>query len=380
MPTPRRHALLAEVPPVHAALPVVAAALVALAIGAGARASGLPAARSLVFALVPAALLVTLHVRTSGFLHDDQLAATLPLPIAPARRFGLAAARHARGLAAAMLWLLGGIALGAAPLGLGAPALCGLLLDALAVGVASLATEPFGAAVAARLGRRQPPGSWAEQLQHKLGGGWTLPEAVVHLYAPAGSLGLAGLLALPVQLAIDRAVDGHALLVGLGAAMLLAAAIAVGLRLAAPVLYRGGVFEAVPWLREAMRTLAGPPVPERASRWIAAVADPALRLVLLQHERLTPAPRLRLVLLLATAVVLALRGTPLSAGEVGLALALCALWLVPAAALLRHGAVRRAALAALPVRSPTTRARALLAAPVAVMLASIAIRVLRGEA
>ncbi len=376
----RRHALLAEVPPVHAALPVVAAALVALAVGAGARATGLPAARSLVFALVPAALLVTLHVRTSAFLHDDQLAATLPLPIAPARRFGLAAARHARGLGAAMLWLLGGVALGAAPLGLEPRAIAGLLLDALAVGLAGLATEPFGAAVAARLGRRQPPGSYAAELQLKLGGGWTLPEAVVHLYAPAGSLGLAGLLALPLQLAIDRAVDGQALRAGLSGVVLASATIAIALRLVAPALYRGGVFEAVPWLREAMRTLAGPPVPERPSRWIAAIADPALRLVLLQHERLTPAPRFRLLLLLATAAVVAVRGAALSAAEVGLALALCALWLVPAASLVRHGPARRAALAALPVRSPTARARALLVAPVAVMLASIAVRVLRGDA
>ena len=43
-----------------------------------------------------------------------------------------------------------------------------------------------------------------------LGGGWTIPEAVVHLYAPALGVGLVALLAMPGQLWLDRRVDGRA--------------------------------------------------------------------------------------------------------------------------------------------------------------------------
>lgn len=362
---------------VHVVLPMVAAAVVTLALGS-ARHLGLPAARGLAFTLVPAALLVTLHVRTSGFLHDDGVAATLPLPVPPATRFALARARHLRGLALQTLWLT--IAIGVAARAFTdavAPTLA-LVADAWVVCLAAVGTEPMGAAIAAHLGRRQGDGSLGAQLQRSLGGGWTLPEAVVHLYAPAFSLALAAALAMPAQLAIDRVADGLALPRGLLVACGLAALVVLVLRTAAPRVYARGVFDAVPWLREAMRTLAGPPTPEPAPRWIGAVSDPVLRLLLLQHLRLTPVPRLRLWALLGCAGVLALRGRPLGAAELGLLVATAALWLLPAAAVLRERDARARLLAPLPVRPAGARALALLLAPVVISLVAVALRTAGG--
>jgi hypothetical protein len=187
------------------ALPVVAAGIAAALLGAAAP-LGAESQRSVAFALGPAVMLVTLHARTAAYLHDDGLGATLPLPIAVSRRFAAAQRRHLVGLAWQAAW--GALAFALAGTD-GATRLV-LVLDWLALVVACALVEPLGAAASAWMGRRVPPESLAGQLQRSLGGGWTLPEAVVHLWAPAIALSLAAGLAMPVQLAIDRWADAQA--------------------------------------------------------------------------------------------------------------------------------------------------------------------------
>lgn len=346
------------------------AAGVAASLLGGAAALGEVAQRSAAFALGPAVLLVTLHARTAGYLHDDGLAATLPLPIPPARRFAAAGRRHALGLAWQGAW-------GALAFGLSGPsaAASGILVADFLVLVAMAAlVEPLAAAAAAALGRRVPAESVAGQLQRSLGGGWTLPEAVVHLWAPAGGLALAAALAMPEQLAIDRWADGDtvkAAHLGICGAALAVAALG---RLLAPRIYAGGLFDAVPWLRQAMRTLAGPPVPAPAPRWLPLFRDPALRLLVLQHQRLTPVPVLRLLMLLGAAAILAGRAQTPGPAELGILVGLVALWLVPAGSLARHAADQRRLLGPLPLRNARARAWACLLAPVALALVPVLVR------
>ncbi|HWB78035.1 MAG TPA: hypothetical protein VG755_23885, partial [Nannocystaceae bacterium] len=226
-----------------AVLPIVAAAIVALASTAVASAP-LPTQRGLVFVLGPLLLLVTLHARTAGYLHDDAVSLTLPLPIAPRDRFAAAHARHLRGLAWQAMWGLAAVAFAVLIAGAGPATALALVLDLGALVVAAALVEPVGAAIAARFGQRVPEDSFAAQVQRSLGGGWTLPEAVVHLYAPALALGTAAAIAMPWQLAIDRGVDGET--VGENHLMVCAVVLvlALALRAIAPRLYRAGVHDA----------------------------------------------------------------------------------------------------------------------------------------
>lgn len=354
--------------PTEHVVPAIAAATWSLALSAVAG-SGLATQRSLVFVMGPLVLLSTLHARTGGYLHAPGHLATFALPIQPRARFVAARARHLRALAVSIAWGIVAVAVALPALGRRDLVHAGLVLDWLALGAFAACIEPFAAATAAYLGRRLPAEHPGRQLQTTLGGGWTLPEAVVHLYAPALGLGLAVMLALPVQLATDLSIDGIATGRGLLIACAGAGGLAVVLAAIAPVLFRGGVFESIPWLAEATRTLAGPPVPEAAPRWIAAMRDPMLRLLLLQHQRLTPLPRLRLVALVGVAIAFAVRGKPLAVAHVGVLLGLVALWLVPALALVRTRDRRRRALGALPVASRGAIGVALLAVPVVVSIA-----------
>lgn len=364
--TARRPSLIWDETWASWALPLVASSIAAALVG-GAGARGADAQRGVAFVVGPALLLVTLHARSGGYLHDDGLAATLPLPVAPRRRFAAAHRVHLVGLG----WqaLLGALAMAVAARD--TTAALGLVASFLAlVGCAAL-VEPVSAGASAWLGRRVPAESLGGQLQRTLGGGWTLPEAVVHLWAPALALGLAAALAMPMQLAIDRLFDGLAVSQGHAGACAAAFAIALGLRLAAPMLYAGGVFEAVPWLRQAIRTLAGPPTPADAPRWIAWVRDPVLRLTILQHQRLTPVPMLRLVVLLVAAGIVTFADATPGPAQLGAVIGTAALWLLPAAALRRHREAKRRLLSAMPVRDTTRAAWACLLAPV--MLATIPI-------
>lgn len=352
------------------ALPIVASAIGASLLVAAAP-LGIDAQRSVAFALGPAIMLVTLHARTVGYLHDDGLAATLPLPVPTARRFAAAHRRHGVGLLWQAAWGAVAFAVGGTE-----PSRAAVLVaDWLALVGACALVEPAAAAVGAWLGRRVDPESVAGQLQRSLGGGWTLPEAVVHLWAPALGLALGAALAMPWQLAIDRWADAQSIGRGHVGVCVTALAIAIAIRLAAPAMYGRGLFDAVPWLRQAMRTLAGPPVPQTAPRWITAIRDPALRLVVLQHQRLTPVPQLRLAVLLGTAAWLVVRERSPGVAQLGILAGLVTLWLVPATVLLRHAPARRRLFAALPVRDPSTRAWACLLAPVVLAIAPVAFRV-----
>jgi hypothetical protein len=328
-------------------------------------------ARSLVFLGGPLLLLAGLHGRLFGFLHAPDRSRWLPLPIAPDRHFAAAVSSHRPAF-----WL--SAALGIVALLLGGPAGIGLAVEFAWLVIFAAAIEPFVAGLSAQLGRRFPADSRAHELQRNLGGGWTTAEAVVHLYAPAFGLGLAVLLAMPGQLSWERYLDHGALNIShviVGTAPL---SIAFGLRLVARRLYRSGIWEAVPWLVEASRTLAGPPQPEATPAWAARIRDPWTRLLVIQFWRVTPLPGLRLALLVGLTSFVLLRDASPSGAAMALWLASVGAWLVPAGALNRDRLARAGLAGALPLSSARRRGRAgsialaALLAPVLLSSAAIA--------
>ncbi len=307
--------------------------------------------RSLVFLGGPLLLLAGLHARLFGFLHAPDRQRWLTLPIPPGRHFAAAITSHrpafwlsaALGIAALLL---------AGPAGLtrsGIPTRVGLALEFLWLVVLAAGIEPFVGGISAELGRRFPEQSRAHELQRSLGGGWTTAEAVVHLYAPAFGVGLAVLLAMPGQLSWERYLDSGVLnlrQLAFGAAPLL---IAAALRIVALRSYRRGFWEAIPWLSEATRTLAGPPQPEPTPGWAARIPDPWTRLVVVQFWRITPLPGLRLAVVLGFAIFALARSTPPSGPVIALTLAAIGAWLVPAGTLARDRLSRARLAGALPL-------------------------------
>jgi hypothetical protein len=213
-------------------------------------------------------------------------------------------------------------------------------------------------------------------MQVSLGGGWTLPEAVVHLYAPALGVATAAAFAMPAQIGFDLLVDSEAVpaaLWGVAAAGGVVAAVAY---MASPMIYARGFFQAAPFLAEATRTLAGPPEPPALPRFIAAIRDPAFRLLVVQYWRLTPVPSLRLGLLLAATVWAVFTGVDL--GKLSVVLVVALLWIVPATAVAAVSPVRDRISAPLPLSDQArarghTKAFASLLLPVALCLAIIAV-------
>ncbi len=341
-------------------VPLAAAASwsVALAATSGA---GLATVRGMVFVGGPIVLLAGLHARLTGYLHAPARLLLLPLPLPPREHFVAARRRHLRGLVTTGLsgsgaLLLGLVTVGAPPGG----ATLGLVVDWLWLLVLAGLTEPAIAGASAWLGRRFEAGTWPHQLQRSLGGGWTLPEATVHLYAPAVGLGLAAALAMPGQLLVDRLVDGLRVPSGLAAAAAIGLAAGVVLFVTAPLLYARGMFEAIPWLSEVTRTLAGPPVPEPAPRWVRRISDPVLRLLVLQFLRQTPVPVLRLLVLTGTLVWVALVDT-LTPTLVAVVAGAGLLWIVPARKIAQARPARARLLAPLPLPTRTGRHRGALA-------------------
>jgi hypothetical protein len=339
-------------------------------------------ARSTIFVGGPLMLLSGLHARITGYLHATSRHQLLALPIEPRLHFAAARTRHVRGLVLSAL--LGTVAIG---IGIAAATVRGdrsfavwaLAFDWWVLVAFSVGLEPGIPAISAWLGRRFPEDSAARRLQRSLGGGWTLPEAVVHLYAPAAGIGLAAALSMPVQLAVDRAVDGLSVPDILRAASGAGLAIGVAVFVVAPRIYARGMFEAVPFVAEATKTLAGPPRPEPAPRWAQRVRDPVLRLLVLQFLRETPVPLLRLAVLLGCATWLCLASVPPDGPKWALLCAATGLWLVPASAVARGRALRARLLAALPVpesqRNGVHRASHLwLAAPAAASLSAVLLR------
>ncbi len=324
--------------------------------------------RGLVFVGGPVLLLAGLHSRLDGYLHATARLRLLPLPVPPRLHWRAAAAPHRRGL-----WVtgaLGLVAVAAPTLAAGLPGsqALGLIADFVLLWTVALLLEPLIPAVGAWLGRRFDEDRAPRQWQLRLGGGWTIPEAVVHLYAPALGVGLVALLAMPGQLWLDRRVDGLTAPLALAITALVAVMIAALLgRLAARV-YDQGMFGAVPWVHEATRTLAGPPIPEAVPRWLLVGHDPARHLLVRQFWRVTPVPGLRLFALLGGGTWIGLAAAP-SVSAAAIVLALAAAWLVPGARVvaLRPGRVRMCA--ALPLAAAARAGRspsgwALLATPV----------------
>jgi hypothetical protein len=326
--------------------PTLAAACWSLALAGS---DELATQRSVVFLGGPLVLLAGLHARLGEYLHGRARERLAALPVAPARHFASGRAGHRRGFALAVGCGLMGIGLGVMA-STGDPRRAAALAGDFAWLCALAALlEPAIPAVAAYGGRRFPEGHAIRQAQQQLGGGWTSAEAAVHLYAPALGLGLAVLLAMPGQLGLARAVEGGALTavhVGLWLAPLV---IALGIRMAAPRVYARGFFEAVAWLAEATRSLAGPPEPTPRPGWVARIAAPADRLLVTQWLRLTAGPLLRLGLLVVWGGYLLLREVPPTGPTVAVGLGLAALWLAPLQTLGRQRRRNAALMAALPL-------------------------------
>jgi hypothetical protein len=329
--------------------------------------------RSLVFLGGPLVLLFGLHARLFAFLHARDRVRWLPLPIPAARHWQAGIRSHlpsfalAACLAAVALYLASDAA---------------LVVEFVWFTVIAGLLEPVASAVAAMYGRRFPEHSRARELQRSLGGGWTTPEAVVHLYAPAFALGLAVLLAMPGQLSWERWIDGHALGPTQVAVSVVPVLIALGLRLAAPALYRTGVWEAVPWLTEATRTLAGPPQPEPTPGWVRRVPDAWARLLIVQFLRMTPLPYLRLAILIGLTVHAGFAAGAPGGPAIALSFAAIGLWMVPAGTVARARSARARLAGALPL-SPAKRrgqtgfmAAAALAMPALGLVAVILLRLL----
>jgi hypothetical protein len=209
------------------------------------------------------------------------------------------------------------------------------------------AVERIGAGAAAAAGRRiegGPLGEW----QASIAGGWTAPEAAIHLWWPALAIAMSAALALPGQLALEWWVDGRAVTPAILATLLPAALLPFAPQLGAS-LYARGVFEAVPWLHEASRTLQGPPIPERAPLCLNTIRDPARRIVWLQAWRVSPTPGLRAACLVVVPGLVWSWGLGPYSTAWALWLASCAAWTLPFASLAALTAERRRLFAALPL-------------------------------
>jgi len=356
--------------------PVLAAATWSLVLASSAE---LATQRSLVFIGGPLVLLAGLHARLGEYLHARARERLAVLPVAPGRHFAAAAARHRGGLALAGACGLAGVALGAWA-ATGSPWRALVLAGDFAwLCVMAAAIEPGIAACSAYAGRRFPDEHPIRQAQGQLGGGWTSPEAAVHLYAPALGLGLAVLLAMPGQLGLAALAGGQALRGSHVALLVGPLLVALAVRVAAPRVYAAGFFEAVAWLAEATRSLAGPPEPPPRPGWVVRLRSPAARLWATQWLRLTAAPLLRLALLLGWGGYLLLRAAPPTAPAAAVGLGLAALWLLPLQTLARQRRRNAVVLASLPLPAGARAGRApgLAAAMVAAPLAVAGALVLR---
>ena len=310
--------------------------------------------RGLVFAGGPFVLLAGLHARLAGYLHARERERLLPLPIAPAAHFAAARPAHRRGLALATACGLAAIAAATLP---DLERAAWLAADFAWLALAAALVEPAIAGAAAYGGRRFPDGHPLAEAQRYGAGGWTSPEAAIHLYAPALGLGLAMLVAMPGQLTFARlaergdATSTHWAL--LAAPMVLAA----GLRLAAGRLYAAGLWEAVPWLAEATRRLAGTAAPSPRPVVLDRLGNPVLQLGATQLWRLCPLLGLRLLALVAVSLWLLTRAGPPDAPRIALWCAVAAVWLSPLQTLARERRRTAAALAALPLPAPERAGR-----------------------
>lgn len=310
--------------------------------------------RGLVFAGGPFVLLAGLHARLAGYLHARERERLQPLPIEPARHFVAARPQHRRGLASTTLCGLAAIAAATLP---DLPRFGWLAGDFLLLAIAAALIEPVIAGASAYAGRRFPAGHWLAEAQRAGAGGWTAAEAAVHLYAPALGVGLAMVVAMPGQLTLLRLAEQGDAAARHWALLAAPLAIAALLRLTARRLYAAGFWEAVPWLVEATRRLAGDGVPNPRPAFFARIGNPVLQLGATQLVRLCPLFGLRLVALLGASVWLFFRDAPPDAPRLALWCGLVALWLAPLQVLARERRRNAAVLAALPLPAPERAGR-----------------------
>lgn len=310
--------------------------------------------RGLVFAGGPFVLLAGLHARLAGYLHARERERLQPLPIAPVRHFAAARPAHRRGLALTALCGFAAIATATLP----DLARAGwLAADFAALVLAAALIEPAIAGAAAYAGRRFPASHWLAEAQRTGAGGWTSAEAAVHLYAPALGVGVAMIVAMPAQLTLYRlAEQGDA---GARHWTLLAVPFVVALfiRLTASRLYSAGFWEAVPWLAEATRRLAGDGVPNPRPAFVARIGNPVLQLGATQLARLCPLLAARLLALVGVTGWLLSRAAAPDAPRLALWCGLVALWLAPLQVLARERRRNALVLAALPVPAPERAGR-----------------------
>lgn len=302
----------------------------------------------LVFGVLMLALGV--HARNFAFQHASSVLQSASLPMrrrelwsrALARQQRLLLAHYAVGLGVMLAW--GSLGAGRALLG---------VLDWTCMCSAAAVAEPLVSGATASWGRRFPTRHPISELQRSLGGGWTRPEAVVHLYAGAAALALTAVLAMPVQLTMlaQVSLDNGAsvwvvVMLALSPLLVLPPAIWWGRRW-----YGAASFESTPWLHEATRTLAGPPAPERAPFWIQWVRDPVQRFRLLQFCRTVSLPTPRLLAPAAWALF-AIKGDDVP-GPLMLSMGalLLSAWLAPALRVTRTPGPERLPWQALPRRS-----------------------------
>jgi len=307
-------------------LPTAVTAVLAAGVISGAARISVEAERNAVFMAGPLVLLAGLHPRLWGYLHAPARLQLLPLPLGPDQHFVDALARHRRRFAIAVVIGTIVFALNAVWAPLHRPR--SDLLDWAWFVILAAAIEPATAAAGAHFGRRFEPGSHEYVIQHRLSGGWTIPEAAIYLYAPALGVALAMALAMPGQLSIDRWMDGGSLQPSHIMLMVVPAAFAVGLRVVAPRIWGASLFEAVPWVAEASRTLDGPATPHHG-HVLRCIGSPALRMWLAQVWRLTPVPALRVVALLGWSALVGLGAVAPDAVVLGVGLLLIAAWLMP---------------------------------------------------
>ncbi|MEE9386528.1 MAG: hypothetical protein V3V08_24195 [Nannocystaceae bacterium] len=310
--------------------PALVAAGWLLALGAT-TSDDLASRRALLFVGGPLLLMAGIHGRLEPYLHAPERARLLPLPLAARAHWLSSRGYH-------LPQLLGTVSLGVAALAVGTlwpsaqPQWQGIYeLTALWLWLAvfALPCELLIAGSAAALGRRFPIGSLPYRTQEKVTGGWTSREAAVHLYAPALAVGVAVLLALPGQLSITRAFEGHTLRAGHIAASVTPFVVALAMPTAGCRLYRRGIWEAVAWLSEMIKTLAGPPLPVACPPWVSHIPSPLAQILILRMLRLSPFTRLRFVAVVGSGLYLALRtaGPTLPSAVTFTVVVMC--WLLP---------------------------------------------------
>ena len=310
--------------------------------------------RGFVFVAGSLLLLTGLQARFHAFLHTGARIRTAPLPVSAQQHFRAASRRHAWLLL--VYWCMGTLALwGSHVWARGSLDQAGwLLLDWTWLCLHAWLLEPWFAGASAWLGRRH---TGVDAMLASAGGGWTLPETAVHLYAPALALATAVAVSLPGQLAFARIQELGALDGGHVAALLVPTMSSIAVRISSLRCYGRGMWEAVAFLNEAERTLSGPPRPEAIPTWISWMQNPVRKLFLLEIYRTTTVPMLRLAVLMASGTWIVTTEHAVVPSSVIVAAAAGSLWLLPVLRFTKRSRERALLFGALPLSFPQRNGR-----------------------